>query len=520
MIPLSLNQIAEITDGRVADASEGHAAGLEESSLVTGFVEFDSRKVTSGGLFVALPGANVDGHDFADTAMEKGAAGVLAAREVGVPAVVVPPVERRADDNSDLAANDPDGSAAAVVEGMSKLARHVAHELVNNGTLTITGVTGSAGKTSTKDLIAAVLSQAGETVAPPGSFNNEIGHPYTVLRCSERTSFLVAEMSARGIGHIAHLATIAPPRIGVVLNVGTAHLGEFGSRENIAQAKGELVEALPSAADGGVAVLNADDPFVAAMASRTTARVVRYSAATPVAADAEYYATNIELDDVARASFDMHTPGNPPQRVRLGVFGMHQVSNALAAAAVGIESGMDAADVAAALSSARSASANRMDLQTRADGVTIINDAYNANPESMRAGIAALGFTAAARPGARSIAVLGEMGELGNDSVGEHKALADELARYRVTNLVAVGENPATQALATAAAGQGVRVKLVRDVDEATAAVKGIISTAPPGEANWHAREDKDVILVKASNALGLWRVAETLLENEIRNSR
>ncbi|SER37902.1 UDP-N-acetylmuramoyl-tripeptide--D-alanyl-D-alanine ligase [Corynebacterium cystitidis] len=520
MIPLSLNQIAEITNGRVADTDEDHASGGGGLSLVTSFVEFDSRKINPGGLFVALPGANVDGHDFAQTAIEKGAVGVLAAREVGVPAVIVPPVQRRENDNSDLALNDPDGSASAVVEGMSTLARYVATQLTAAGGLTIVGVTGSAGKTSTKDLIAAVLARAGETVAPPGSFNNEIGHPYTVLRCSERTKFLVAEMSARGIGHIAHLATIAPPRIGVVLNVGTAHLGEFGSRGNIAQAKGELVEALPPAAEGGVAVLNADDPFVAAMSSRTVARVVRYSAATPAAADVDYYATNIQLDDVARASFLLHSPNYVPQQVRLGVFGLHQVSNALAAAAVGIESGMTAEDVAHALSSARSASANRMDLQTRSDGVTIINDAYNANPESMRAGIAALGFTAAARPGARSIAVLGEMGELGSDTVREHTALADELARYRVTDLVAVGVNPATQALASAAAGKGVRVQLVRDVDEATAAVKGIISAAPPGEENWHAREDKDVILVKASNALGLWRVAETLLETGTRNLR
>ncbi|WIM66977.1 UDP-N-acetylmuramoyl-tripeptide--D-alanyl-D-alanine ligase [Corynebacterium breve] len=512
MIPLGLTDIADIVGGYVADAEDPHAK-------VTGFVEFDSRKVSEGGLFVALAGAKVDGHDFAHKAVEQGAVGVLAAREVGVPAVIVPPAERNENDNSDLATNDPDGSVTAVVQAMSKLAAYVSRELVDKHGLMITGVTGSAGKTSTKDLIAAVLSRQGQTVAPPGSFNNEIGHPYTALRCSEQTKFLVAEMSARGIGHIAHLATIAPPTVGVVLNVGSAHLGEFGSRENIAQAKGELVEALPNAADGGLAILNADDPFVASMATRTKAKVVFYSAATPHVRNADFYATDIELDDVARASFVMHTPNNPPQNVRLNVFGAHQVSNALAAAAVGIQAGMTAAEVAEALSAARNTSANRMDVNTRADGVTIINDAYNANPESMRAGIAALGYTAAGRPGARSIAVLGEMGELGNDSLEQHRALGDELARYRVSDLVVVGQGEVEEALARQAISRGIVTKLAHDVEDATDVVRGILSTAPAGEENWHARKDKDVVLVKASNALGLWRVAEALLD-EKRNTR
>ncbi|GAB3081190.1 UDP-N-acetylmuramoyl-tripeptide--D-alanyl-D-alanine ligase [Corynebacterium aquatimens] len=512
MIPLSLSQIADITGGRLSPEADPQA-------LVTGFVEFDSRKVTDGGLFVALPGANVDGHDFAAAAMERGAAGVLAAREVGVPAVIVPPIDFSAaeheTDNSDLAASDPDGSARAVVAAMSALAAYVAETLVRDHGLRIIGITGSAGKTSTKDLIAAVLSCAGETVAPPGSFNNEIGHPYTVLRCTENTDFLVAEMSARGIGHIAHLATIARPSIGVVLNVGSAHLGEFGSRENIAKAKGELVECLPSLSERGVAVLNADDEFVAAMNQRTSARVVTYSAATPPVPGASYYATNIALDDLTRATFTMHSPGNEPVSVRLRVFGAHQVSNALAAAAVGIESGMDAADVARCLSDASSVSGNRMDVNTRADGVTVINDAYNANPDSMRAGIAALGFTAAARPGVRSIAVIGEMGELGADSVDAHRTLGDELARYRVTHVVAVGDSPEIDAVMERARERGIETVNAYGVDEAAAEVAGILSTSPLGEENWHAREHKDVVLVKASNALGLWRVAEKLLDKE-----
>lgn len=509
MISLDLQTIADITGGRLNAAADPH-------TRVTGFVEFDSRKVAEGGLFVALAGTRADGHDFAAAAVEQGAAAVLAARDVDAPAIIVPGLapgktkeDKRGADNSALAANDRDGSVAAVVEGMSKLAAHVARELTQHHGLSITGVTGSAGKTSTKDLIAAVLGTSGETVAPPGSFNNEIGHPYTVLRCTETTDYLVAEMSARGIGHIAHLAAIAPPRIGVVLNVGSAHLGEFGSRENIALAKGELVEALPAAHSGGVAILNADDDLVSAMALRTRARVVTFSTQST---SADYYATDIELDDVARATFTLHSPGGEPQRVQLNVFGAHQVSNALAAAAVGVESGVPAATVASALSNAHGVSVNRMDVNTREDGVTVINDAYNANPDSMRAGIAALGYTAAARPGVRSIAVLGEMAELGRDSVDTHRELGDELARYRVTHLVAVGQSEAMEALVAQARAQGIWTRSVLGVPEASQAVAAILSAPPAGEEGWYNRMVRDVVLVKASNSAGLWGVAENLL--------
>ncbi|WP_408911596.1 UDP-N-acetylmuramoyl-tripeptide--D-alanyl-D-alanine ligase [Corynebacterium gottingense] len=502
MIPLSLATIAEITGGTLSPEADPDA-------VVTGNVEFDSRKLVPGGLFVALRGARVDGHDFAEAAVRDGAVAALTAREVGVPAIIVPKVPPREGDNSDLAAGDPDGSTAGVVQGMSKLAAYVARELSATHNLTIAGVTGSAGKTSTKDLMDTLLTRAGETVAPPGSFNNEIGHPYTVLRCTEDTDFLVAEMSARGIGHIAHLAKIAPPQIGVVLNVGSAHIGEFGSRENIALAKGELVEALPSAEEGGVAVLNADDDLVSAMASRTNARVVTFST-HPRGGD--FYATDITLDAIARASFVLHCPDAEPQRVSLGVFGAHQVSNALSAAAVGVQAGLDAAQVAEALSAARSVSVNRMDVNTREDGVTVINDAYNANPESMRAGIAALGYTAAARPGVRSVAVLGEMGELGSDAVAAHAALAEELGRYHVTHLIAVGHTAPMEALLLGSQEHGIQAQQVADAQEATAAVRRLLSAAPPGESGWEHRADRDVVLVKASNAVKLWRVAEELL--------
>lgn len=506
MIALTLQEIADITGGRL-DCVE------DPSAQVTGFVEFDSRKVTPGGLFLALPGARVDGHDFAEKAVASGAVAVLAARPVGVSAIVVEPKGKVEGDgaNADIYANDEDGSAAAVIEALSALARAVTQRLATDSALNIVGVTGSAGKTSTKDLIATIFRAAGETVAPPGSFNNEVGLPYTALRCDEHTEYLVAEMSARGIGHIRHLTNITAPKVGVVLNVGSAHLGEFGSRENIAQAKGELVEALPGAKDGGVAVLNADDPFVAGMAPRTDAKVVYYSAVDKQGSNVQYYATQVQLDDVARASFMMHTPGAQPLPVKLQVFGAHQVSNALAAAAAAIELGLSAELVANALSGHRIASEHRMDVRNRRDGVTLIDDSYNANPDSMRAAIAALAYTAAARPDARSIAVLGEMGELGEDALDSHRQLGSELAKYHVDHLVAVGTSVNTRAMAEAAQAKGINTSICADVDEAAKIVDGLLRTAPVGVDDWPNRDAKDVVLVKASNAQRLWLVAEKL---------
>jgi UDP-N-acetylmuramoyl-tripeptide--D-alanyl-D-alanine ligase len=494
LIPLTLAEIAEITGGELHDVDQ-------PDTPVTGSVEFDSRRITPGGLFIALPGARVDGHDYAATAVGAGAVAVLAARPVGVPAIVVRPTGR-ADSNADIYAHDTDGSVKAVVDALAALAHAVVTRLPE---LTVVGITGSAGKTSTKDLVASVLRGAGETVAPPGSFNNEIGLPYTALRCTGDTRFLVAEMSARGIGHIAHLAGSVPPHIGAVLNVGTAHLGEFGSRENIARAKGELVEALP---ESGVAVLNADDPFVAAMAPRTRARVVTYSAHNR----ADLWAEDVRLDDVARASFILHAGGGSAP-VRLQVFGEHQVSNALAAAAIGLEAGLSVAQVAEGLSGHTSASAHRMDVQTRADGVTVINDAYNANPDSMEAGIAALAYTAAARRNARAIAVLGRMSELGSDAEAAHRLVGRHLERYHVEHLIAVGDDPHSRAMATEAANRGITTEVARDVDEATRLVEAVLRTRPIEHAG--PGNPGDVVLVKASNSLGLWRVAENLIQQQ-----
>jgi UDP-N-acetylmuramoyl-tripeptide--D-alanyl-D-alanine ligase len=461
MIEMRLADVAAVTGGRL------HRASGDERVTA---VEFDSRAIGPGGLFVALPGERVDGHAYAAAATAAGAAGVLAGREVDAPAVIARPVARQA--GTYLDENDHGGAGAAVLAALAALAGHVVRALADT---TVVGVTGSSGKTSTKDLLAAVLAPLGPTVAPPGSFNNELGLPWTALRADPGTRHLVLEFSARGAGHIARLAAAVPPRIGVVLNVGRAHVGEFGSVEAIARAKGELVEALPA---DGVAVLNADDPLVAAMAGRTAARIVTFGRG-----DALVSAEDVRLEG-GRARFTLVAPaGRAPVALRL--VGEHHVGNALAAAAVALELGGTPEGVAAALSAAEPASKWRMEVVDRADGLTVVNDAYNSNPESMRAALAAL---AALGDGTRRTwAVLGTIAEQGDETAASHAEIAALARSLGIDRLVAVGTADYPGARRTAG------------VDEA---VELLRAEAGPG----------DVVLVKASRAAGLERVAEALL--------
>ncbi|MGH3762350.1 UDP-N-acetylmuramoyl-tripeptide--D-alanyl-D-alanine ligase [Actinophytocola sp.] len=485
MIPLTLAEIADATGGKLHNG--------DVTTLVTGTVEFDSRRIGPGGLFVALPGDRVDGHDFAERAVARGAVGVLAARPVTVPAVVVPPVTD-AHVRSVALTGDTDGSGAAVLAGLARLARATVDRLAPRG-LVVVGVTGSSGKTSTKDLIAQVLEPMGPTVAPPGSFNNELGHPWTVLRADEDTRHLVLELSARGPGHIEALCATAPPRIGVVLNVGTAHLGEFGSREDIARTKGELAEALPDAEHGGVAILNADDPLVRAMADRTKAKVVLVGESP----DAQVRAADVELDDHARATFTLITPRGR-EKVTLGLHGGHHVGNALAAAAVGLELGASPAEVSARLQRARRLSARRMEVTTRADDVTVVNDSYNANPESVGAALRTL---ARMSDGGRrrTWAVLGVMGELGDEGSAAHEQIGRLATRLSIDRVVVVDEQASgIQHGARLEGTKGEEPVLVPDVEAAIALLN---TELRPG----------DVVLVKASKVAALWRVADALLE-------
>ncbi|MEU8649099.1 UDP-N-acetylmuramoyl-tripeptide--D-alanyl-D-alanine ligase [Streptomyces sp. NPDC048737] len=466
MIALSLAEIAAVVGGQTYDIPD-------PSAQVTGPVVRDSREVEPGSLFVAFVGERADGHDYARAVVEAGAAAVLASRPVGVPAIVVDDVQA----------------------ALGALARHVVGRL---GT-TLVALTGSAGKTSTKDLIAQVLRRKAPTVFTPGSLNNEIGLPLTALSATEETRFLVLEMGARGIGHIRYLAGLTPPRIGLVLNVGTAHIGEFGGREQIARAKGELVESLPSASEGGVAVLNADDPLVRAMASRTKAKVVLFGESD----EADVRAENVRLTDTGQPAFRLHTPSGASD-VTMRLYGEHHVSNALAAAAVAHELGMSAEEIATALSEADSLSRWRMEVTERPDGVTIVNDAYNANPESMRAALralAAMGRASQAK-GGRTWAVLGKMAELGDEALAEHDAVGRLAVRLNVGKLVAVGGREAAW-LQLGAYNEGSWGEESVHVSDAQAAVDLLRSELRPG----------DVVLVKASRSVGLESVAQALLE-------
>ncbi|WP_061010518.1 UDP-N-acetylmuramoyl-tripeptide--D-alanyl-D-alanine ligase [Mycobacterium sp. SMC-16] len=493
MIDLTLAEIADIVGGELSDITPEAAA----ATRVTGTVEFDSRAVTAGGLFLALPGARTDGHDFAAGAVAAGAVAVLAARPVGVPAIVVKPIAGQVDSASGALEHDTDGSGAAVLAALGRLARAVADRLAAGG-LRIIGVTGSSGKTSTKDLLAAVLAPLGDVIAPPGSFNNELGHPWTVLRATTDTDFLVLEMSARHPGNIAALAAIAPPSIGVVLNVGTAHLGEFGSRDVIAATKSELPQAVPA---DGVVVLNADDGAVAAMAETTAARVVRVSRSP----GADLWAGDVTLDELARPRFTLHA-GEQQVDIALAVHGDHQVSNALSAAAVALECGATLQQVADALAGAGPVSKHRMQVTARADGVVVVNDAYNANPDSMRAGLKALAWmakSARAESGApvRSWAVLGEMAELGDDAIAEHDSIGRLAVRLDVSRLVVVGTGRTMGAMQHGAVMEGSWGSEVSPVPDAGAALDLLRAELEPG----------DVVLVKASNSAGLGALAEEL---------
>ena len=477
MIALRLSEIARITGGEVFDAvgacddGKAHAGGADP--LVDGPVVTDSREAAKGSLYIARIGEDLDGHQFTGAARSQGAVAALSTRPVDeLPSVVVHDVQ------------------AAFVA--------LAHALVErNPQAVVIGITGSSGKTGTKDLLWSVLQRHGETVANVGSLNSEVGVPLTVCRITPTTAYLVLEMGARGAGHIDYLTRIAQPQIGVVLNVGTAHVGEFGSRRAIGKAKAELVQALPAK---GFAVLNADDPIVWGMASQTRAHVIGVGQS----AEAAVRALDVCLDQQGRASFTLVTEqGSAP--VVLRFHGEHYVSNALAVAAVALTVGMPLGEVATALGEGRPLSRWRMEVHERADGVTIVNDAYNANPDSMCAALKAL---ASMGHGRRTWAVLGEMLELGPESVTEHDNLGRLAVRLGVSRVVAVG--PGTRPIDGGARDEGSSGSSGSSEDESTwvpdtdAAYELLRQHLAPG----------DVVLVKSSRDAGLRWLGDRLLED------
>ena len=460
MIPTSLATIADAVGGALG-------GGADPTALVTTVVA-DSRAVTPASLFVCIAGERVDGHDFAEQAVESGAVACLAARPLDAPCIVV---------------DDP-------VRALGRLAHWYRTACLR---AEVVGITGSSGKTTTKDLLAQVLETAGPTVAPVGSLNTEVGLPLTVLSADADTRYLVLEMGMRGIGHIAELMSIAEPSVGVLLNVGSAHMGVVGSREGIATAKGEIVEGLPA---DGTAVMNADDPLVMGQAGRTRASVLAFGEGPQAAVRA----VDVRMDARARAAFTLEladASGRRQEPVHLQYAGEHVVSDALAAAAVAHALGLPIDQIAMALRAATPQSRWRMEIHELGDGITLVNDAYNANPESMRAALKTLTAMAAGR---RSWAVLGEMLELGDAAVAEHDAIGRLAVRLDVSKLLCVGPGAKVMHLGAAQEGSwGDEAAWVPDVDAAIALLQ---ESLLPG----------DVVLVKASRSIGLERVAQALI--------
>ena len=409
----------------------------------------DSRSVRPGQLFVPIV-AERDGHDFIKSALDGGATAYLSSR--------VDPVG---------------GTAIRVADtalALADLGRAVRARVPDR----VVGITGSVGKTSTKDLLAGVLRTTYRTAASEKSFNNELGLPITLAAAADDVEAVVLEMGARGVGHIDLLCSIAKPTVGVITRVEGVHLELFGDIESVARAKGELVESLPA---DGIAVLNADHRYVAAMADRTSARVLRYG----LSPDADVYASDIVLDDELRATFRLHTPWGSTE-VRLGARGEHQVPNALAAAAAAGGLGVPVESMADGVLAAE-LSGLRMELATSSRGVTVLNDAYNANPTSMSAALRSL----ATLPASRRVAVLGTMAELGADSPDQHRAIALE-ARDLGIEVIAVAE-----------ADYGDTARHVSDVDGVSAELGDL--------------DDGTAVLVKGSRVAALERVAEALLD-------
>jgi UDP-N-acetylmuramoyl-tripeptide--D-alanyl-D-alanine ligase len=457
VIALSLDLVADLVGGTV----EGDSDGV----VVTGPVVIDGREAGPGSLFVAFVGEHADGHEHAPQAAANGAVAVLGTRPTELPTVVV---------------DDPQAA-------LQRLAVHVVAQVRERDRLTVLAVTGSQGKTSTKDLLAAVLAEAGPTVATHGSFNNELGMPLTALRLEPDTRFLLLEMGARGRGHLTELTDLVAPDVSVVLNVGTAHLGGFGSREAIAEAKGELVTGLRA---GGVAVLNADDERVAAMASLAPGRVVTFGAAE----GADVRVQDLVLDRLGRPTFNLRTAGTSAE-VSLRLVGAHQATNAAAAAAAALAVGVPLEHAGAALSRVASLSKWRMELHELDGGVVLLNDAYNANPESMRAALDALVVIGEGPAVRRTVAVLGVMRELGADSEAAHRELGG-YAAGRVDQLLVVGQD--AHGIHTAAAGAGTQSVFVEDN---AAAIEWLGEQVREGDA----------VLVKASNGARLFEVAAAL---------
>lgn len=457
MIAFRLEELAQLLEGRLV-----LPVGVTAASTVSGSVETDSRLVTSGSIFVALPGEVTDGHRFAPAAVDAGAALVICREQLDIDA--------------------PQLIVADGLDALAALAREVVSRVRARGQLRVIGVTGSNGKTTTKNLVRAILEAEGPTVAPEGSFNNQVGAPISMLRIDENTRFLIVEMGASGPGEIARLVSIARPEIGVVLKVGLAHAGEFGGIEVTEQAKTEMVTDLPA---GGVAVLNIDDDRVWRMRERTAARVVSFGLSPDAVVRADDVATSVR-----GTSFTMVTDGIR-RPVQLRILGEHHVMNALAALSVARELGVDLDRAITALEAVTRAERWRMEVLTRADDVIVINDAYNASPDSTAAALKTLAQLGRDE-NRRTVAVLGEMAELGTYAQEEHDRIGRLVVRLDIRKLVVVGD--AARHIHAAAGLEGSWDGESVHVPDLEAAYDVLRDEVRPG----------DLVLVKSSKSAGL----------------
>lgn len=467
MIEMTLAEIAAATGGRLIEGTSEAGPG----TIVSGDSQTDSREVRPGQIFFARRGEETDGHRFVPQAVAAGAALVVAEHEtegVSVPQIVVP----------------------ETTDALGALATEAVRRALALGDLTVVGITGSNGKTTTKNLVQTMAERLGPTVASEKSFNNEVGGPLTMLRVAADTRTLVAEMGASAEGEIARLTAMAPPHIGVVLSVGLAHAGEFGGIETTFRTKSEMVRDLPESA---IAVLNRDDPRVASMADLTAARV-RWFGLHP---EADVRASDVD-SSADGTSFTLHADGEA-RPVRFRVLGEHHVMNALASAAVGLALGLDIDAVVEVLEAAVLAAPGRMQVLGGRDGITVINDAYNASPDSMSAALRTLAQIG--RPDGRTVAVLGEMSELGEYSIEEHIRIGLQAVRLRISELVVVGK-PARH-LHISAINEGSwdgESVFFEEQDEAFAYLERTL-------------RPNDTVLVKSSNAAGLQRLGDRLGE-------
>ncbi|WIB44091.1 UDP-N-acetylmuramoyl-tripeptide--D-alanyl-D-alanine ligase [Curtobacterium sp. MCLR17_058] len=490
MIAMTLAEIATAVGGELIGGAQATDVAEAGDLVVEGSVETDSRLVRPGSVFFALPGEVTDGRRFVPAAVDAGAALVITPDrvETTAPQIVV--------------ADGYEALAALAHEVVTRVRMSTADRVDADGRpapLRVVGITGSNGKTSTKNMLRTILEQHGATVAPEGSFNNHVGAPISMLRVTYDTRYLVVEMGASGVGHIAKLVSIAEPDLGVVLKVGLAHAGEFGGIEATQRAKSEMVTDLPETA---TALLNVDDDRVASMRDLTAARVVGFG----TSAEADYRITGIETDR-SGTRFTLTAPpvrhegdrptdatlsGGPDHvDVRLAILGEHHAMNASAALTVAHLWGVPLADGAAALASMTRAERWRMELlQGGPEGVTVINDAYNASPDSTAAALRTLAQIV--RPGERTVAVLGEMAELGEYSVEEHDRIGRLVVRLGIGQLVVVGRGamPIHQAATLEGSWDGESV-YIEDVDDAVRAMQEMLR---PG----------DVVLVKSSKSAEL----------------